>query len=456
MGTVRKTRILMVFAKDAGVKSTRYGGFVQRVINNGGFKYAKVDYVALENLVFHIKNANEASVSDPVSGVNLSDYDFVYFKSWQSMPELAAAAAHYLEGMGIPYADHQVRHEYIAKTTNYMAMWAKGVSVPETIWGSDKQLRTYLELTEASRYPLIIKSVHGQKGKDNYLVTSKEEALSLIDNSSVSMLLQQFIPNGGDYRIGVYGAKARWGIYRTSGGNSHLNNVSTGGTATEINMKTLDPAIAKLAEMAAQAVDLSISGVDVVEDANTHELYVFEANQGSQIVTGAFTESNMKAFDMGIKALVGRRHKTKNHSSKRLKTIGRITPITVKVNDASIVMRAKIDTGAYQSALHAVDITTGTNDEGKEYVQYTVQDENDTNNSQTITTYSFGRATIKSSNGHLDDRFVVPITVEIGGEEYTTRVTLANRTEQKSPMLIGRQLLRGNFIVNPELGEVLL
>jgi glutathione synthase/RimK-type ligase-like ATP-grasp enzyme len=453
MTTAKLPRVLIVFAKDTGAKSTRFGGFVQRIIDNGGFSYAQVDYVALENIIFHIKNANEASVFDPKSGIQFADYDFVYFKSWQSMPEVAAAAALYLEGMGIPYEDQQVRHEYIAKTTNYMAMWAKGVSVPETIWGSPKLLREYLEASDASRYPLIIKSVHGQKGKDNFLVSSKEEAIQTLDESKVAMLFQQFIPNDGDYRIGVYGGKARWGIFRRSGGTSHLNNVSTGGSAEEIDMKKLDTAVARLAEMAARSVDLSISGVDVVEDKETHELYIFEANQGSQIVTGAFTDTNMTAFDRGIKTLVSRRHRQKSVHSKRLRTIGRIASVTIKLGNNSIVMRAKMDTGAYQSAVNAHDIITGVDGEGRTFLEYTLNDAGNPDNSQTIVTYDFGKAQIKSSNGHLDNRYVVPMTVEIGSEEYTTRVTLANRTEQKSPMLIGRQLLRGNFIVNPELGE---
>ncbi len=456
MDTATLPRILIVFAKDAGEKSTRFGGFVQRIIDNGGFKYAQVDYVALENLTFHIKNTNEATVTDTRSGIQLADYDFVYFKSWQSMPEFAAAAAHYLEGMGISYADHQVRHEYIAKTTNYMSMWAKGVSVPETIWGSPSVLNSYLELTDDSRYPLIVKAVHGQKGKDNFLVHTKKEALEVLNNSQVPMLLQQFIPNDGDYRIGVYGNKARWGIFRRSGGTSHLNNTSSGGIAEEIDMKALDPAVARIAEMAARACELSISGVDVVEDKETHELYVFEANQGSQIVTGAFTASNMKAFDRGIKSMVGRRYKHEGAPSKRLRTIGRIAQAKIKFENGSITMRAKMDTGAHRSAIDAYDVALKTDSKGVDFLQYTIKDPRNPLNDQTVITYDFGQAQIKSSTGHIDHRYAVPMTIEIGHEEYTTSVTLASRKGHKNPMLIGRQLLRGNFIVNPELGEALL
>jgi len=213
---IKKPRILFVFAKRGTGTSTKIGGFVKRIINNGGLAYADVDYVALEDLIFHIKSKHEARVYDPTRKIDLHEYSFVYFKSWQSMPELAAAAALYLEGMGIPYADHQVRHEYIAKTTNYMAMWAKGVSVPSSIWGSKDKLIKYVKQTRTTEYPMIAKSVHGQKGKDNHLVVSKEAMLEILTANDIDMVLQKFIPNDGDYRIGVYGHQARWVILITA------------------------------------------------------------------------------------------------------------------------------------------------------------------------------------------------------------------------------------------------
>jgi len=445
----KKPRILIVFAHDTGEKSTRFGGFVKRIQANGGFSYADVDYVALEDLVFEIKSETEARVYDPVHNIDFKNYAFVYFKSWQSMPVWAAAAAHYLEAIGIPYADKQVRHGYIEKTVNYMTMWAAGVSVPATIWGSQKSLQYALE-NDLLGYPVIVKAVFGEKGKDNYLAKTRKEALDILTTTSTEMLLQQFIPNSGDYRIGVYGNKARWAIYRKSGGTSHLNNTSAGGEATNIPIKEIPRKICKLAEAAAAACDLAISGVDVVEDAVTKKLYIFEANQGSQIVTGSFTDTNMAAFDEGMKAMVSSRFKGAVVEA-RPQVVGRLVQATVKTDDSNMVIRAKVDSGAHRSAINAQRVAMHIDDNGVRYIQYTLVDDTG-NRSVTLTSYDFDEAEIRSSTGHIDMRYVVPMTVEIAGKEYNTRVTLANRSGQKNQMLIGRQLLRGNFLINVELG----
>jgi glutathione synthase/RimK-type ligase-like ATP-grasp enzyme len=447
MTTTKQARILVVFARNTGQKSTRFGGFVRRIVENGGFSYAQADVVALEDLIFHIKSDGTARVYDPESGVDLSKYDFVYFKSWQLMPELAAAAAHYLEALGIPYADKQVRHEYIAKTTNYMTMWAHNVSVPMTIWASPARLERVVKRQKLD-YPIIIKAVHGQKGKDNFLAKDKDEALSILKNTDVDMLIQQFIPNDGDYRIGVYGHRSRWAIYRKSGGKSHLNNTSAGGTAIHLAIKDIDPAILDIAERAAEACDLAVSGVDVVQDKKTKKLYIFEANQGSQIVTGAFTQSNMKAFDRGMKAMVAGRRIIKNR--RPLQVIGRTVDVEVMGNGKPFSIRAKVDTGAYQSSLHVEHVELKKR-LGSEYLSYSVKDPA-TGKVHRYKTKEFWRALIKNSFGVEQQRFVVAMHLTINGVQYDTRVSLADRSTQKYPLLIGRKLLQGNFIVNVDLG----
>lgn len=445
---IKHPRVLFIFGKRGSDTSTRFAGFVKRIQKNGGLQYADVDCVALEDLVFHIKPGKKARVYDPISKIDLKNYSFVYFKSWQSMPESAAAAAHFLEGMGIPYADRQVRHEYISKTTNYMTMWAQGVAVPETIWGSKPVIQQLVAHSHLD-YPLIIKSVHGQKGKDNYLAKDKAEALSLLDAAQVDMVLQQFIPNDGDYRIGVYGHESRWGIFRRSGGTSHLNNTSAGGTAELLDIAQVRPEILRLAEAASEACDLAVSGVDVVEDKLTKELYVLEANQGSQIVTGAFTDSNMAAFDAGIKAMTHSRYAGKAQHPRQV--IGRTVVVTIDSVDHPLHLKAKVDTGAYQSSLHVEHVEMLLDPNNNKFVRYQVKDP-ETGHIQQIETYEFWRALVRNSFGIEQERFVVPMHLRINGVQYDTRVSLSDRSTQKYPLLIGRKLLRGNFLVNVELG----
>jgi len=447
---IKRPKILIVFAKHGTPTSTRFGGFVKRLQKNGGFSYADVDYVALEDLLFHIKDNETAMVASIETGIDIADYAFVYFKSWEALRDMASAAAIYLAAKGVPFADEQVRHIAIEKSVQYMAMWKENVRVPETIWGSPKVLEYVVRNTSKLHYPLIIKSIHGQKGKDNFLVKSRDEALDILSTTEATMLLQQFIQNNGDYRIGVYGGRARWAIYRRSGGKSHLNNTSAGATAELLDMKQLDAAVKEIAESASHAVELSISGVDVVQSSATGELYIFEANQGSQIVTGMFAESNMTAFDEGMHDLVQSRYAPVR--KKKLQIVGRHANVVIESIDRPIDLTAKIDTGAYQSSLHAKNIRETLDAAGNEYLQYDVHNPK-LNNYQTIRTYEFWRALVKNSSGVEQERFVVPMKLRVNGQVYETRVSLADRSTQKYLLLIGRKLLRGNFIVNVELGS---
>lgn len=446
---MNKPKVLFIFARRGSDTSTRFGGFAKRIAKNGGLAYATTDYVALEDLIFHIKDGETARVFDPIRNIDLAKYSFVYFKSWQSMPRLAASAAIYLEAQGIPYEDAQVRYELIAKTPNYMKMWQQGISVPESIWGSNESMASYVASHQLS-YPVVIKSVTGEKGKDNYLANDAAEAVDILRATQSEMVLQPFIANDGDYRIGVYGNKARWALYRRSGGASHLNNTSSGGVAELLDIATVPEPVKQLAERAAAACELAISGVDVMEDSVTGKLYILEANQGSQIVTGAYTESNMRAFDEGLKALVQKRFAA--HTDTRRPVIGRtVSAVIMPDENSTIKLVAKVDTGAYQSSMHAENIVKGSDSDG-EFVSYDIIDSK-SHRRLTIIARTFWRATVRNSFGVEEERFVVPMNIAILGREYQTRVSLTDRSLQKYQLLLGRKLLRGNFLINVELSD---
>jgi hypothetical protein len=55
---------------------------------------------------------------------------------------------------------------------------------------------------------------------------------------------------------------------------------------------------------------------------------------------------------------------------------------------------------------------------------------------------------VKSSNGLSDERYVVQLLVVVNDHRVLSSFTLANRSKQKFPILIGRNILRGKFIVN--------
>ena len=72
-------------------------------------------------------------------------------------------------------------------------------------------------------------------------------------------------------------------------------------------------------------------------------------------------------------------------------------------------------------------------------------------NKQVVTFDSFKKKVIKSSFGHTEERYVVKILINVLGRKVRTNFTLANRSKMKFPILLGRKLLKGKFVVDVDL-----
>lgn len=113
-------------------------------------------------------------------------------------------------------------------------------------------------------------------------------------------------------------------------------------------------------------------------------------------------------------------------------------------------IKAKIDTGARTSALHAFDIETD-GDEVRFFVHPWQSSDLD---EVEVVTEIHDRRLVRSSSGHEDERIVVLMDVAMAGRVATVEMTLTNRDPMGFRMLIGRQALRGAFVVDPALSFV--
>ena len=59
-----------------------------------------------------------------------------------------------------------------------------------------------------------------------------------------------------------------------------------------------------------------------------------------------------------------------------------------------------------------------------------------------------GLREVTSSTGHIQERLVVNMTVRMHGKKLNAKFTLSDRSTQSYPILIGRNTLRGNFLVD--------
>ena len=104
----------------------------------------------------------------------------------------------------------------------------------------------------------------------------------------------------------------------------------------------------------------------------------------------------------------------------------------------------KIDTGAYTSSLHCHDIFE---ENGVLHFKLVDPNREDYNfKDHKFTEYS--QKKIKNSFGEMELRYFIKTLIRIGNKRIRAKITLSNRGSMKYPVLIGRTLLKNNFIVD--------
>ncbi len=108
---------------------------------------------------------------------------------------------------------------------------------------------------------------------------------------------------------------------------------------------------------------------------------------------------------------------------------------------------AKIDTGAYTTALYCHDIREV---DGILYFKLLGPSyENYNPTEQKFSDYT--QKEIKNSFGEIEKRYVIKTIVKIGRSRIKSLISLTNRENMRYPVLIGRKLLRGKFVVDVSL-----
>ncbi|PAU58811.1 ribosomal protein S6 modification protein [Pseudomonas sp. PIC25] len=118
-------------------------------------------------------------------------------------------------------------------------------------------------------------------------------------------------------------------------------------------------------------------------------------------------------------------------------------------------LRAKIDTGASTSALHATEIVEFERD-GQPWVRFTAH-------LGTLVQLRHRHCeaplvavkTIKSSNGLAQSRYVIRTTLSLGDRAWPVEFTLTCRKAMRYRVLLGsKALVEGQLVVNPALSYV--
>lgn len=112
-------------------------------------------------------------------------------------------------------------------------------------------------------------------------------------------------------------------------------------------------------------------------------------------------------------------------------------------------VRARIDSGAQTSSIHASDIQTFTKD-GEDWVRFEIHPLQESpkiiikNEAKVVAVRK-----VKNTGGTSESRYVIKTPLVIGDEKFEIELTLANRDAMGFRMLLGREAMIDRFIVNP-------
>ncbi len=111
-------------------------------------------------------------------------------------------------------------------------------------------------------------------------------------------------------------------------------------------------------------------------------------------------------------------------------------------------IKAKLDTGARSSAIHAFDIEEFQRDD-RAWVRFSIQPwQRSDEDSVRVELPVHDERSVRSSTGHAQERYVVLMDIRLLGRTVTAEVTLSSRDRMGFRMLIGREALRQGFLID--------
>lgn len=133
-----------------------------------------------------------------------------------------------------------------------------------------------------------------------------------------------------------------------------------------------------------------------------------------------------------------------------LTTIGRAEEVDLIDFDVFGVP-AKVDTGAESSSLWASDIVADK--DGLHFTLFAPGYEHYSGKRLSVTKSAYSQTRIANSFGQRETRFKIKLRVRIHGRVIRATVTLADRASMVYPVLIGRRMLSGKFLVDVSSGK---
>ncbi len=128
---------------------------------------------------------------------------------------------------------------------------------------------------------------------------------------------------------------------------------------------------------------------------------------------------------------------------------GWLENVVLLPTDKGLSMRAKLDSGAKTSSLHAFDIKR-IEKNGEEWVQFkTGSLKKDDEKTVSLELPVMREVKIKRHFSKAQERPVVELTFCLDSRVYRTQFSLVDRSKFNYPVLLGRRLLKQNILIDP-------
>jgi hypothetical protein len=113
-------------------------------------------------------------------------------------------------------------------------------------------------------------------------------------------------------------------------------------------------------------------------------------------------------------------------------------------------IKAKVDTGADNSSLHAFNLSRFEDETGRQMVRFEIHTrQRKRKPSVECVAEVVGERMVKNPGGRAERRPVIRTRLVVAGHEFEALVNLTTRDEMTFRMLLGRRTLRNDFLVDP-------
>ena len=119
------------------------------------------------------------------------------------------------------------------------------------------------------------------------------------------------------------------------------------------------------------------------------------------------------------------------------------------------IIKAKVDTGARTSALHAFQIETFRK-KGKDRIRFGIHPlQRRTHIVITCEADLIDNRDVMDSGGHRERRYVIYTPMMIGDQQWPIEITLTDRDIMNFRMLLGRTAMQGRILINPDVSYLM-